>query len=157
MGMSLTMYKNSSASKIFLSLFILLAPLCSNPDLSYGSDDKELAYNNSQFEKVKLISTGKLINVMNFLEPHKYTVFMFSADWCAPCKPLKEKLGELTQRVDNMALREIDIINLENPLVKYYNIPAIPYFLVYGPDGKFVERGPMLSKDLLKTIATENR
>ena len=155
--MSLTMYKNSSASKIFLSLFILLALLCSNPDLSYGSDDKELAYNNSQFEKVKLISTGKLINVMNFLEPHKYTVFMFSADWCAPCKPLKEKLGELALRVDNMALREIDIINLENPLVKYYNIPAIPYFLVYGPDGNFLERGPMLSKDLLKTIATENK
>ncbi len=157
MGMSLTMYKNSSASKIFLSLFILLALLCSNPDLSYGSDDKELAYNNSQFEKVKLISTGKLINVMNFLEPHKYTVFMFSADWCAPCKPLKEKLGELALRVDNMALREIDIINLENPLVKYYNIPAIPYFLVYGPDGKFVERGPMLSKKLLKQIASENQ
>ncbi|MCK5391085.1 MAG: thioredoxin family protein [Deltaproteobacteria bacterium] len=151
------MYKNSSASKIFLSLFILLALLCSNPDLSYGSDDKELAYNNSQFEKVKLISRGRLINVMKYLEPHKYTVFMFYADWCAPCKPLKEKLGELAERVNNMALREIDIINLENPLVKYYNIPAIPYFLVYGPDGKFVERGPMLSKKLLKQIASENQ
>jgi thiol-disulfide isomerase/thioredoxin len=117
----------------------------------------ETAYNNSQFEKVKLISTGKLINVMKYLEPHKYTVFMFYADWCAPCKPLKEKLGELALRVDNMALREIDIINLENPLVKYYNIPAIPYFLIYGPDGKFLERGPMLSKDLLKTIVAENQ
>ena len=82
---------------------------------------------------------------------------MFYADWCTPCGPLKEKLGELANRVNNMALRELDIINLENPLVKYYNLPAIPYFLVYGPDGNFLERGPMLSKNLLKTIASQNK
>ncbi len=151
------MHMNSLIYKTFLGTVLLLVILSSNPDLSYGSDNMETAYNNSQFEKVKLISTGKLINVMKYLEPHKYTVFMFYADWCAPCKPLKEKLGELALRVDNMALREIDIINLENPLVKYYNIPAIPYFLIYGPDGKFLERGPMLSKDLLKTIVAENQ
>jgi len=151
------MHMNSLIYKTFLCTVLLLVILSSNPDLSYGSDNKETASNNPQFEKVKLISTGKLINVMKYLEPHKYTVFMFYADWCAPCKPLKEKLGELALRVDNMALREIDIINLENPLVKYYNIPAIPYFLIYGPDGKFLERGPMLSKDLLKTIVAENQ
>lgn len=154
-GLSVTMYRNSLLHKIFLSLFFLLVIPGLSPTLSYGSDNMETAYNNSQFEKVKLISRGRLINVMKYLEPHKYTVFMFYADWCAPCKPLKEKLGELAERVNNMALREIDIINLENPLVKYYNIPAIPFFLVYGPDGNFLERGPMLSKNLLKTIATE--
>ncbi len=151
------MNKKSYLYKVLLSLFIFSAILCINPALSYSSDNKEMANNNSQFEKIKVISRGKLINVMNFLEPHKYTVFMFYADWCAPCGPLKEKLGELTQRVDNMALREIDIINLENPLVKYYNIPAIPYFLIYDPDGNFLERGPMLSKELLKTIASEHK
>jgi len=156
-SLQLTMHMNPLTHKIFLSLFILLAILCSNPDLSYCSDNKNLAYSNPEFEKVKVISRGKLINVMNFLEPHKYTVFMFYADWCAPCGPLKEKLGELAERVDNMALREIDIINLANPLVKYYNIPAIPYFLIYGPDGNFLERGPMLSKELLKTIASEHK
>jgi len=151
------MHTNKLIYRTFLSLLLLLVILSSNPDQSYGSDNKVLAYNNPQFEKVKLISRGKLINVMKYIEPYKYTVFMFYADWCAPCKPLKEKLGELAGRVDNMALREIDIINLENPLVKYYNIPAIPYFLVYGPDGNFLERGPMLSKDLLKTIASRNK
>ena len=151
------MHMNSLIHKTFLCTVLLLVILSSNPDLSYGSDNMETAYNNSQFEKVKLISRGRLINVMKYLEPHKYTVFMFYADWCAPCKPLKEKLGGLARKVDNMALREIDIINLENPLVKYYNIPAIPFFLVYGPDGNFLERGPMLSKDLLKTIASENK
>ena len=116
----------------------------------------ELAQTNAQFEKVKVIIRGKLINVIDYVEPHKYTVFMFYADWCAPCGPLKEKLGELVNHVNNMALREIDIVNLENPLVKYYKLPAIPFFLIYGPDGNFLERGPMLSKELLKTIASEN-
>lgn len=140
-----------------LSLIILSLIFTTIPGTSGGSEFKEVAYNNSQFEKVKLISRGRLINVTDYLEPHKYTVFMFSADWCAPCGPLKEKLAELAQKVDTMALRELDIINLENPLVKYYNLPAIPYFLVYGPDGKFVERGPMLSKKTLKAIASQNQ
>jgi len=140
-----------------LSLLLMSSIIATFPFTSYGSDYGEIAYNSSQFEKVKLISRGKLLNVIDYVVPYKYTVFMFYADWCAPCGPLKEKLAELAQRVDTMALRELDIIDLENPLVKYYNLPAIPYFLVYGPDGNFVERGPMLSKKLLKTIASQNQ
>ncbi len=124
--------------------------------LSFEQQRTEVAYS-GQYEKVKLISRGRLINVIDYIEPHKYTVFMFSADWCAPCGPLKDKLSELAERVNNMALRELDIINLENPLVKYYNLPSIPYFITYGPDGKFLERGPMLSKELLRQIASENQ
>ncbi len=139
-----------------ISFFILSLVIFTFPILSLGSETSEIAYS-AQFEKVKLISRGKLINVIDYIEPHKYNVFMFYADWCAPCGPLKEKLGELAVRVHNMALREIDIINLENPLVKYYNLPSIPYFIIYGPDGKFLERGPMLSKKLLKQIASENQ
>ena len=141
---------------IALSLFILLFLIPSYPAISFESEGTELVYN-QQFEKVKLISRGRLINVIDYIEPHKYTVFMFYADWCAPCGPLKEKLGELAVRVNNMALREIDIIDLENPLVKYYNLPSVPFFIIYGPDGNFLERGPMLSKELLKQIASENK
>ncbi len=140
-----------------LSLSILFSIFLTFTSTSYGADNDEIAYKSSQFEKVKLISQGKLLNVIDYVVPYKYTVFMFYADWCAPCGPLKEKLAELAQRVDTMALRELDVIDLANPLVKYYNLPAIPYFLVYGPDGNFVERGPMLSKELLKTIASQNQ
>ena len=136
--------------------FILSLVILTFPTLSYSLETNEIAYT-AGFEKVKLITRGKLINVIDYIEPHKYTVFMFYADWCAPCGPLKEKLGELAVRVNNMALREIDIINLENPLVTYYNLPAIPFFIIYGPDGNFLERGPMLSKKLLKQIASENQ
>ncbi|MEM7009610.1 MAG: thioredoxin family protein [Thermodesulfobacteriota bacterium] len=144
------MKKHISKANMFLLLMILITTVS-----SYADEYNQLAYS-SQFEKVKLISQGRLINVVDFTVPHKYTVFMFTANWCAPCGPLKEKLSELANRVDTMALRELDIINLENPLVKYYNLPAIPYFLVYGPEGNFVERGPMLSKEVLKKIASQN-
>lgn len=141
--------------RIIISL-VCLSTILICPALSFSSENRELA-RSVQFEKVKLISRGKLINVIDYIEPHKYTVFMFSATWCAPCGPLKEKLGGFAERVNNLALRELDIINLENPLVKYYNLPSIPYFLVYGPDGKFLERGPTISKKLLKQIASENQ
>jgi len=137
-----------------LILLILLSIIITCPYKASGAESQ--AYNSTQFEKIKIISHGRLINVIDYIEPYRYTVFMFYADWCAPCGPLKEKLGELANRVNNMALREIDIVNLENPLVKYYNLPAIPFFLIYGPDGNFLERGPMISKELLKTIASEN-
>ncbi len=143
--------------KKIIALFILnLSFVIFSHTLSIGSEANQIVYN-QQFEKVKLISRGKLINVIDYIEPHKYTVFMFYADWCAPCGPLKEKLGELAVRVNNMALREIDIVNLENPLVRYYNLPSVPFFIIYGPDGNFLERGPTLSKKLLKQIASENQ
>lgn len=146
------MTKIRTVNLILLTVILFLVPIT-----SIGTETQQLAYNSTQFEKVKLISRGRLINVIDYIEPHTYTVFMFYADWCAPCGPLKEKLGELAGKVDTMALREIDIINLENPLVKYYNLPSIPYFITYGPDGNFVERGPMLSKELLKKIASQNQ
>ena len=143
-------------NQTFVRAFLIFTFLIISPTLSIESKATDIAYN-QQFEKVKLISRGRLINVIDYIEPHKYTVFMFYADWCAPCGPLKEKLGELALRVNNMALREIDIINLENPLVKYYNLPSVPFFIIYGPDGNFLERGPMLTKELLKQIASENQ
>ena len=141
--------------KFILTLIVficILFPLTANVS---GADN--IAHNSADYKKVEVISRGKLINVIDYVVPNKYTVFMFYADWCAPCGPLKEKLSELANRVNNMALREINIIDFENPLVKYYNLPAIPYFLIYGPDGNFVERGPMLTKDLLNTIVSQNK
>lgn len=110
------------------------------------------AADSHDYEKVKVISRGKLINVLKYIEPGKYTAFLFYADWCAPCKTLKPRLEQLARSVDNLALREIDIINWENPLAAYYNLPSIPYFIIYGPDGNFIERGPAITDETLKDL-----
>lgn len=105
------------------------------------------------YEKVKIISRGRLIDVIDYIEPGKYTAFMFYADWCAPCKTLKPRLEEFAQNADTFALREIDIINWENPLPRYYNLPSLPYFIIYGPKGEFIERGPAITNQTLREIS----
>jgi len=117
-----------------------------------AGDAGEAETNSYDYDKVKIISRGKLINIVKHIEPGKYTAFMFYADWCAPCKTLKPRMEQLAESVDNLALREIDIINWENPLVTYYNLPSVPYFIIYGPDGRFLESGSAITDQTLKEL-----
>ncbi|MCI0481580.1 MAG: thioredoxin family protein [Candidatus Dadabacteria bacterium] len=103
---------------------------------------------------VEVISRGTLIDLLEYVEPGKYTAFLFYADWCGPCKILKPRLEDFAENGDKLALREIDIINWENPLVRYYDLPSIPYFIIYGPDGEFAERGPGISNEIMKEISS---
>jgi thioredoxin 1 len=103
---------------------------------------------------VEVISRGTLIDLVEYVEPGKYTAFLFYADWCGPCKILKPRLEDFAQNGDKLALREIDIINWENPLVRYYGLTSIPYFIIYGPDGEFAERGPGISNEIMKEISS---
>jgi thiol-disulfide isomerase/thioredoxin len=116
-------------------------------------DAGETKTNSYDNDKVKIISRGKLINIVKHIEPGKYTAFMFYADWCAPCKTLKPSMEQLAESVDNLALREIDKVKWDNPLVTYYNLPSVPYFIIYGPDGGFLERGPAITDQTLKELA----
>ena len=101
---------------------------------------------------VEVISRGRLIDLVDHIEYGKYTVFMFYAEWCAPCKTIKPALEKHARNLNTFALKEIDVLNWENPLVRYYNLIGLPYYIVYGPEGKFVERGPVLSGELRKQI-----
>lgn len=118
---------------------------------TYDSYDYEERH--GSYEKVKIISRGRLIDVIDYIEPGKYTAFMFYADWCGPCKTLKPRLEEFARNGDKLALREIDIINWENPLSGFYNLPSIPYFIIYGPQGDFIERGPAITNETLRAIS----
>jgi thiol-disulfide isomerase/thioredoxin len=107
-------------------------------------------------ENVEVISRGRLIDLIDYIDYGKYTVFMFYADWCAPCKTVKPELEKSARSQNTFALKELNVLNWENPLVTYYNLAGLPYFIVYGPEGEFVERGPVLSKELKKKIIGTN-
>ncbi len=107
-------------------------------------------------ENVEVISRGKLVDLIDHIDYGKYTVFMFYADWCAPCKTIKPELEKNARSKNTFALKELNVLNWENPLVTYYNLAGLPYFIVYGPKGEFVERGPVLSKDIKKKLTGAN-
>ncbi len=123
------------------------------PGALLDASDKIITVNKYDFEKVKVISLGRLIDLIKYIEPGRYTAFLFYADWCGPCKTLKPRLEQFAESVDTFALREIDIINWENPLVTYYKLPSIPYFIIYGPDGNFIERGPAITNETMKELS----
>ena len=107
-------------------------------------------------ENIEVISRGILVDLIDHIDYGKYTVFMFYADWCAPCKTVKPELEKSARGKNTFALKELNVLNWENPLVTYYNLAGLPYFIVYGPEGEFVERGPVLSKDLKKKLTGAN-
>ena len=107
-------------------------------------------------ENVEVISRGKLVDLIDYIDYGKYTVFMFYADWCAPCKTVKPELEKNARAKNTFALKELNVLNWKNPLVTYYNLGGLPYFIVYGPSGEFVERGPVLSKGLKKKLNGAN-
>lgn len=103
-------------------------------------------------KNVEVISRGRLVDLIDHIDYGKYTVFLFYADWCAPCKPVKIDLEQKAGSSGTFSLKELDVLTWDNPLVRYYNLGGLPYFIVYGSEGEFIERGPVLSKDFLRKI-----
>jgi thiol-disulfide isomerase/thioredoxin len=41
--------------------------------------------------------------------PGYYTLIALSASWCAPCKPLRNRLHSLSEQVDNLVVIDVDV------------------------------------------------
>jgi thiol-disulfide isomerase/thioredoxin len=73
--------------------------------------------------------------------PGKVTLFDFYAVWCAPCRKIDAHVFALLGKRDDLALRKLNVVSWETPLAERYlkNIPALPFIVVYGKDGKKVD------------------
>jgi thiol-disulfide isomerase/thioredoxin len=69
--------------------------------------------------------------------PGKWTVFDFWAPWCEACKVLDPQLRQLAAERPDVALRRINIVDLESPIARRELTPAtvLPHVRVSGPDG----------------------
>ena len=100
------------------------------------------------FEKIKHISSGERVDLMKYIEPDKHTVFMFYAPWCPSCRKIRPQIQAMADDSFSIALREIDIVNWDSPVASQYRIKSIPYFFVFGTNGRLVEMGTRISKSL---------
>jgi thiol-disulfide isomerase/thioredoxin len=89
---------------------------------------------------VKVLSKkGESIgSLKRHLVPGKYTVFDVYADWCAPCQRVDRKLREITATRQDVAVRKLNIVDFNTPLVRELGpkLKALPYLVVFDPKGK---------------------
>ena len=126
---------------------LLLALLCSlvlvTSALAEGKHTKG--------EKPLRISQGELVNLTDFLVPGKITVFDFTSEYCGPCRGYAQTLLLLHQQRADVAVVKVDInrsevhkIDWDSPVAQQYTLSdkGLPYFKIYGPDGKLMAEGP---------------
>jgi thiol-disulfide isomerase/thioredoxin len=117
--------------------------MLSNPGLAQGRHTKG--------EKPLSISQGQKVELADFLVTGKTTIFDFTSEYCPPCRRYAEPLLALHQRGLNLAVVKVDInrpeyhlIDWESPVARQYALSdkGLPYFKIYGPDGKLMAEGP---------------
>jgi thiol:disulfide interchange protein len=91
---------------------------------------------------VKLISMmGERVEIGRNLAAGKYTIVDFYADWCVNCAEITPILDEYTRTHDDIALRKINIVNWDTPVVSQYELTYLPYLQMYGPSGALLVEG----------------
>ena len=91
---------------------------------------------------IKVITGGAKIKLKDHLARGKLTIFDFYAEWCGPCKVFSPKLERLLLEQPNLALRKVDVVDwksaLANQLTKDYNLPALPFTVIFDEHGNFL-------------------
>jgi thiol-disulfide isomerase/thioredoxin len=89
------------------------------------------------------IARGQNVKLTDHLVPGKTVVFDFYSDFCGPCVQIAPALEKLHQTKPDVVVVKVDInrpgikgIDWDSPVVRQYNVRAVPHFKVYGPDGK---------------------
>jgi thiol-disulfide isomerase/thioredoxin len=101
-----------------------------------------IAVSEGRAADITTIAHGDRVNLQEHIDGSAYVLFDFYADWCAPCRALEPKLERLARgNPERLAIRKIDIINWQSPVVAQLGIRSIPHLKLYSPDGELIREG----------------
>ena len=105
------------------------------------------------------IAMGETIDLADYLVPGKTTVFDFFSDYCPDCRALAPQMNKLHATRDDLAVVEVDInrpgvkrIDWKSPVARQYDLHSIPYFKIFGPDGKLQIEGDWENKAVMARL-----
>jgi thiol:disulfide interchange protein len=85
---------------------------------------------------------------------NKIIMLYFGAEWCGPCKQLKNKLcdSEIIKEIPNIAIAHLDVDKEENAdFVKCYNVSSLPtQIFISLKNNKVVEKSRIIGYDYTK-------
>ena len=93
---------------------------------------------------IEVIKGGNKIKIKDHLIEGKTIIFDFYADWCGPCRVFSPKVERLLLNYHFVALKKVDIVNwkseLSKQLTKKYQLPSLPFILIFDDKGKLLGR-----------------
>jgi thiol-disulfide isomerase/thioredoxin len=102
---------------------------------------------------------GQEIDIQNFVQPNKITIFDFYSEFCGPCKKISPKLKRLDRRREDIIIHQVDInrpgirgIDWGSPVARQYNLRSIPYFIIYDSSGSLTLRGQEAYEEIMRLI-----
>ncbi|NIM14046.1 MAG: hypothetical protein GTO45_18545 [Candidatus Aminicenantes bacterium] len=107
-------------------------------------------------------SPGEEINIENFVQEGKTTIFDFYSDYCPPCRKISPLLKQLDNKRDDIVVLKVDInrpgrkgIDWGSPVVRQYRIKFVPFFMIYDPSGRRTHEGRAAYYEVGKLLSSE--
>jgi thiol-disulfide isomerase/thioredoxin len=101
---------------------------------------------------IKIIAHGERVDIRDSFVHGKVTVVDFFAEWCGPCKNLAPILETIAREDDEIAVRKVDIVKWESPVVKQYSVAAVPQVQVYDYCGRHVRTLVGVDEQALRNV-----
>ncbi len=102
---------------------------------------------------------GEEIDIREFIQPDKTTIFDFFSEYCGPCKRISPMLVRLDSKRDDIIVHQVDInrpeirgIDWDSPVAKQYNIHSVPYFMIYDPSGNLTHQGQEAYNEVIRLL-----
>jgi thiol-disulfide isomerase/thioredoxin len=108
------------------------------------------------------IAQGQKVDLADFLVTGMMTVFDFTSEYCPPCRAYSDPLLRLHQQSTNLAVVKVDInrpeyhyIDWQSPVARQFALSGkgIPYFMIYGPEGRLLAEGPEAREQVNRWLA----
>jgi thiol-disulfide isomerase/thioredoxin len=105
---------------------------------------------------------GEEMDIEILVHEGKTTIFDFYSDYCPPCRKISLLLKKLDKIRDDIVVVRIDInrkgvskIDFGSPLAQQYNLPYVPYFIIYDASGSRTHEGDKAGRQVVQLLYEE--
>lgn len=79
---------------------------------------------------------GEMVDIDTVAVPGKITVVELKASWCRACKYLLGRLVGVARSDPQIAIRTVDVSDMDTPVARRYGVWALPQVHIYDRSGR---------------------